>query len=1068
MKIRKSISFVLAFFILISSMSIGASAFGTEEKVYVSEMESPVLYDSPEDMKNSLEILEGYVDTDILKERVLSGISECSVNVVISDLNIPVSCFEYVADFVWYNTPEAFNVNRIGCTYSSKINALNFEYRDYADTKDEYTACFSQFISVADKLLSGIENNIYLSDVEKALLLHDRLCMWTQYDYVTASDVKHTAYGAFGKRAAVCQGYAMAYMYLLQRVGIDNYYCSSDKLNHGWNIVYINNKPYHVDVTWDDRAWGSGDRGFIGRVDHDNFLRSTAGIKETGHTAYDFDSTPADTAYDSYFWQNSSTAFQLVDNEIYYIDNTSETLNRLSDKKVLLSVSDEWRSPNGGVWVSNFACLSSAGGELFYSLADGVYKYTVSTSGYKKIYSPQLSTDYSVFGFVYEDGYLICDINNTPNDANNLSQKKYAYSDIIPSVSSVEIYSPCTKTEYYIGDSIDLSGLKLKVSFSDSSYEIISSGFTSSGFSSKKAGNVSVSVSYKGYSDSFNITVKTPSVTLSEDSITLTEKEAKTLSAVTLPAGLSVSWKASSSNASVTGGKVTAVKMGNAVITAEITYNGISYSDTCKVNVLCGHSSSVTVPAKAATCVSTGYTAGVYCNDCKTYTSGHSTVAIDKNAHSWNKGTLTSSPDCISEGVMHYVCGNNSSHTKNEGVAKDSSVHNNTVNTPAVAATCSSVGYTAGVYCNNCKAYISGHKEIAINASAHKWDKGMVTVTATCSVSGVKTYTCEYNKSHTYTEDLGLSSGNHVNKKNIQELAASCTDKGYTAGVFCDDCKKYISGHEEIPAIDHKNKHTVESVTPNCTVPGCSAGVFCPDCRTYLEISDEIPVNPDAHKWNKGEITTEATCSVKGVKTFTCEHNGNHTYTEDMGSAPDNHVDTKNVPAVPATADSVGYTEGVYCNDCEKYISGHKEIPKLKGVFTESESACINGEFIMFNSGLTVDEMLKNASEGSIIKDKDGKTVSDDTIAVTGMTLILPDGKEYSLACPGDVNSDGKITAADARFVLRASVGLEAIEEGSALYTAANVNGDTIAASDARLILRASVGLEDHKKWTKS
>lgn len=55
----------------------------------------------------------------------------------------------------------------------------------------------------------------------------------------------------------------------------------------------------------------------------------------------------------------------------------------------------------------------------------------------------------------------------------------------------------------------------------------------------------------------------------------------------------------------------------------------------------------------------------------------------------------------------------------------------------------------------------------------------------------------------------------------------------------------------------------------------------------------------------------------------------------------------------------------------------------------------------------------------------------------------------------GDVDYDGKITAGDARLVLRAAVGLEELAKYSA-----DVDGDgKITASDARIVLRKSVGL---------
>ena len=109
--------------------------------------------------------------------------------------------------------------------------------------------------------------------------------------------------------------------------------------------------------------------------------------------------------------------------------------------------------------------------------------------------------------------------------------------------------------------------------------------------------------------------------------------------------------------------------------------------------------------------------------------------------------------------------------------------------------------------------------------------------------------------------------------------------------------------------------------------------------------------------------------------------------------------------------------------------------------------------------------------------DSEGKTVY--TATVTG-----PDGKTYTsvkeVVIPklpyltalniGDINNDGKVTAADARLALRAAVGLEdltKIDDKAVLR--GNVDfKDGVTAADARLILRAAVGLEDREKWMKN
>lgn len=77
-------------------------------------------------------------------------------------------------------------------------------------------------------------------------------------------------------------------------------------------------------------------------------------------------------------------------------------------------------------------------------------------------------------------------------------------------------------------------------------------------------------------------------------------------------------------------------------------------------------------------------------------------------------------------------------------------------------------------------------------------------------------------------------------------------------------------------------------------------------------------------------------------------------------------------------------------------------------------------------------------------------------LTLISSTLLL----SASALTMGDVDGDGGIKAADARLALRASVGLENLDENQ--KKAADVDYDgAIKAADARLILRASVGLEE-------
>ena len=411
-KIKRTISLFLS---LLFICLIPISAAAESEEIIIAAY-TPKLFDSA---GPNVEALESFVDIDVFRSYLINGLASCPESLDISSFGITYTdaSFNAVCDYIFYETPEIFHISRMGASIGGgKIKSLRPTYRYTAAV---YTTMLKEFYEGANTLLKGIKGNPSLTDVEKALLLHDRLAVWCEYDYArlqagTMPNESYTAYGAFSSKLAVCQGYALAYDYLLLQAGIDSYYCRSSALNHAWNIVYINGKKYHVDVTWDDPVY---DRS--GRVNHENFLRSTAGITATGHDTTDYDATPTDTTYDSYYWQNSNTSFQLIGNDVYYIDNTAETLNKIQDgiTTTCRSVSNRWQAGTNRFWVGNFALLSSDGENLLYSQPTAIYKYDVETGASEVVFSPDLSVGdyYNIYGFKYENCKLICEVYNTPN-----------------------------------------------------------------------------------------------------------------------------------------------------------------------------------------------------------------------------------------------------------------------------------------------------------------------------------------------------------------------------------------------------------------------------------------------------------------------------------------------------------------------------------------------------------------------------------------------------------------------------------------------------------------------------
>ena len=367
-----------------------------------------------------------------LRAVIRTGVQQMQTDIDIAKFGLDQNdaSFALIKQLVFFENPEFFHVqSSFSYSYDPSANKLLSVSLFYTMNATEYAEKLAACRAAADKLLDGIRDNDSLTDVHKALLLHDRLALHCSYGDVDGSDLDTaTVYGALVGKKPICQGYAMAYLYLLGQVGIRSEYVSSKQLRHGWNIVYIDAKPYHVDVTWDDPT-----EDVYGRVNHNNFLLSTAALQAetSGHDATDFNSIPVDTTYDNYFWKNSQAAFQLVNGEIYYIDHTAEEIRRLSDSQKICSVADEWRISRTHLMVGNQARLSCVNDTLYCSKATAVYTVNTQNGALTQVYAPELTVDgvqyYSIPGFYYDDGNMHFRFARYENEKILYENKSFAY-----------------------------------------------------------------------------------------------------------------------------------------------------------------------------------------------------------------------------------------------------------------------------------------------------------------------------------------------------------------------------------------------------------------------------------------------------------------------------------------------------------------------------------------------------------------------------------------------------------------------------------------------------------------
>ena len=375
--------------------------------------------------------------------------------------------------------------------------------------------------------------------------------------------------------------------------------------------------------------------------------------------------------------------------------------------------------------------------------------------------------------------------------------------------------------------------------------------------------------------------------------------------------------------------------------------------------------------AKEATCTAEGYTGDTYCKDCgaKLQTG----KAIAKKSHTWDAGKITQEATCAKTGIKTYTC-TVCKTTKTEEVPA-TGVHKNTELRNVKEATCTEEGYTGDTYCKDCGSKIaSGQK---ISKTEHTWNSGVITTSPTCVERGVKIYTCNICQT-TRTEELPAT-GNHQNTELRNAKEATCTAEGYTGDIYCQDCgtklqtgkaiakkahtwdagtvtkvatctesgvKTYTctlcaaTKTEEVPATgNHEHTELRDAREATCVEDGYTGDLYCKDCGTKLQTGKTIAKK--AHTWDAGVITTPATCTEKGVKTYTCTSCGG-TKTNELPSTGHKQKEVRNKKA--ATCMQSGYTGDTYCRDCGKKLSSGKAIAKLAhqwdaGVITQ-EATC--------------------------------------------------------------------------------------------------------------------------------
>lgn len=186
------------------------------------------------------------------------------------------------------------------------------------------------------------------------------------------------------------------------------------------------------------------------------------------------------------------------------------------------------------------------------------------------------------------------------------------------------------------------------------------------------------------------------------------------------------------------------------------------------------------------------------------------------------------------------------------------------------------------------------------------------------------------------------------------------------------------------------------------------------------------------------------------------------------------HSDREVIPGYDATCTEAGLSDGAKCTKCGKIVTEQKELSPLghdlkdgiclrcgERVVTEKPTGADGNDYIIDYEKKTVTVFPADTNPVSVLefrsKFNEELLFGEDAFTVvSGLKFVC--GDEYTIILKGDVNSDGRITASDARTILRIAARLET--PGETVTDSADINSDgRITSAEARSVLRFSARL---------
>lgn len=360
---KRFFSLMLSVFIILASIPVMAEdfAFDIYDSFYTEKSDEAVLMEVEDSVKADLE------------ERLISAWENMDTEVQLyPDIKIHKDDIASIFAEIYFENPKYYYVAR---SFSGKVNNSGYlgtlTKLSYTTTdRAEVEKTWAEIDKATEEILFYISPD--MTDFEKIITVHDYMVLNYEYDI---TDMDQTYLIMLDKKG-VCAAYSEAFQHVMNKLDIDCTLVRSEDMGHIWNMVKLNNRWYHIDVTWDDPIPDQ-----VAGINHRFVLLSDNAIQSMGHTGFEAPYYASSTSYNDAPWRDDESAIVTVDNVMYRIEG-----NNLIDEngRVIYEELDggdgNWSIGGGYIYENSvYSGICVINGILYFNTDKAIYSYNPKT-----------------------------------------------------------------------------------------------------------------------------------------------------------------------------------------------------------------------------------------------------------------------------------------------------------------------------------------------------------------------------------------------------------------------------------------------------------------------------------------------------------------------------------------------------------------------------------------------------------------------------------------------------------------------------------------------------------------